>query len=1088
MERPSKPRRTPWQRCRRGFRWTRITCLSLVLGVLLLLTWLRWVGVPDWVRLRVVHELAQRGIAANFKSLRFDWFRGLVAQDLRVAWGGATGPRITIDEADLDLSPPPWPETRRLVRGLSIRRGTVRLPVLATNEPPGELRIDDLNAEVRFPAGDLWEVPRLSGHTLGIQVETHLALTNTAALRRRRTANAPKPDLAERMLFLRRLLREVEGWTLEGTPRLAVNLQADGDNPAASTGDLYLDIPGARLPQGTVRQLRLSLRTVPNTPTNEPSRLAGVLEIGDVQTGDGGLSGLSSRVELTVPPGDSLPTQAQWMAKLDHLFVRGLRLRDAELAVTNVWLNADAGDGTAPQRLASARVKTTIQTRAQRIEAAQVQGEPIVGQDVTATLDLAHGLERALPEALRFQVRVGELHGRPGDSGAVTLAGEYHRRATAEAAPAELGPWRFAWPYEGTNSLHLEQVKSPKLEVAAIHLDTRWNPPLLSLPRVEAQLYGGNLAATGSLQVLTREARLTARTTFDLHGIDALLGPRSRSNFVRYQWSSPPNFTGQGQAVLPAWTNRHPDWDGEVKPTVRLGGRFDVGAGSFKGVPFDRAESSIAYDGTYWTLPDLHTERPEGRQEIRVVYNEDTREYQVDAEGAVFPPVLKPVLGEQSAEVLDFFTFPEPVRAKLSIWGPWTEGTGQGIRGHVETRGFVFREQRFDRLVADVNYTNRFLAAAPVRLERDGRELLAEGVGYDFAGDLLTLTNVVSTLDHQVVAAAISPTFPEKLAPYRFNSPPKVRVDGSIRPRATESAALDFAITGGPFAFWRLSASEIESRLLWRGPSLYLTNIHAGFYGGTLEGHANFDLRDPAHGRYTFDARVRNASLGELLLEATRGKTNLAQGTFDLNLAVTSAETADVHSWDGDGWAELRDGQLWNTPIFGFLSPILNTLVPGLGNSRAKAANATFTITNGVIYTRDMTISSPPATLNYRGSIDFDQRVNAKVEAQVLNEMTGMGPLFGLVLRPLTKLFEFRVTGTLTDVHAAPLYVPRFLFLPLQPLKFLKDLLGGGNEKKNNPSTTPAPEELPVPPAAPAPASPSTTTPNLNPTPPPPPP
>lgn len=1070
MKRPVIPRRTGWHWCRRGFRWARITTLGSVLILLLLLTWLRFVGVPDWVRLRVVHELAQRGIVANFRSLHFYWFRGLVAEDLRVAWGGPTGPRVAIGEADLDLSPPPWPEARRLVRGLSVRRGTIVIPVLATNESPAELRIDDLTADVRFPAGDLWEVPRLSGHALGLQVDIRATITNTAALRRQPTS--PQPGESQRRnQLLRALLREVESWSLDGQPRLSVSLQADGRNPAATSGDLYLDVPAARLPRGEVRRLRLSLRTIPSGTTNTPTGHAGVLDIGELQTGDGGLSGLSSRLELSTPPGHTLPDLCVWQARLDHLFVRGLRARNASLSGTNRLLAADQLL-VATNALAQTRMETSLALQALRVEAGEVQGEPVVGEEFSAELQASHRLALAPPDALHFRAEARRLDGRPGSSGGLTLRGDFTPRTNPGPPPAELGWWNWGWPLEGRCSLHLTNLASPKLAIEQLHIEAEWQPPLLSLPRLEGVLYGGKLAAHGTLDLPSREARLSAESSFDPHGIDALLIERARTNFARYQWKTPPIFTGQGRVTLPAWTNREPDWKGEVKSTLRLDGRFRVGAGSFKTVPFDQAESSIAYDGTFWTLPDLRTERPEGRQDIQVVYNEDTREYRVDARGRVFPPVLKPVLGEQSALVVDLFQFPEPVDANLSIWGPWTEGTRQGIRGHVTAPRFVFRDQRFDRLEADVNYTNRFLAAGPVRLERDARELVAEGVGYDFATDLLQITNVVSTLDHRVVASAISPGFTEKLAPYRFSTPPRVRAEGSIRPRQPDSANLTFEIAGGPFAFWRLSASEIAARLQWQGNQLYLTNLEAGFYGGKLTGTASFDLQDPAHGRYVFDARVRQSSMGELLLEATRGKTNLAQGTFDLDLTVTSAETADVHSWDGYGRAELRDGQLWNTPIFGFLSPILNTLIPGLGNNRAKAATATFTITNGVIHTRDLVISCPPATLNYRGTLDFDQRVNAKVEAQVLTEVAGMGPLLGLVLRPVSKLFEFKATGTLSDVHAAPLYVPRFLFLPLQPLKFLRNLLRTGDERQDAAITNEPPNELSIPNPNPPPALP----------------
>jgi len=43
---------------------------------------------------------------------------------------------------------------------------------------------------------------------------------------------------------------------------------------------------------------------------------------------------------------------------------------------------------------------------------------------------------------------------------------------------------------------------------------------------------------------------------------------------------------------------------------------------------------------------------------------------------------------------------------------------------------------------------------------------------------------------------------------------------------------------------------------------------------------------------------------------------------------------------------------------------------------------------------------------------------------------------------PVTKLFEYKVTGTVGQPKAEPLYVvPKILLMPLQPFKTIKELL-----------------------------------------------
>ncbi len=154
----------------------------------------------------------------------------------------------------------------------------------------------------------------------------------------------------------------------------------------------------------------------------------------------------------------------------------------------------------------------------------------------------------------------------------------------------------------------------------------------------------------------------------------------------------------------------------------------------------------------------------------------------------------------------------------------------------------------------------------------------------------------------------------------------------------------------------------------------------------------------------------------------------------------------------GDG-----DGFLWDMPLFGIFSSALNAVMPGLGNSRVSGGSATFTLINSVIHTDDMEIRSPAMRLVYRGAIDFQGRVDARVEARLLRDAWVIGPLVSLVLSPLTKLFEYKVTGTLHEPQKEPLYIPKPLTFPLHPFRSLRELF---SEEKPN---TPPPTEKPPP-------------------------
>ena len=131
-------------------------------------------------------------------------------------------------------------------------------------------------------------------------------------------------------------------------------------------------------------------------------------------------------------------------------------------------------------------------------------------------------------------------------------------------------------------------------------------------------------------------------------------------------------------------------------------------------------------------------------------------------------------------------------------------------------------------------------------------------------------------------------------------------------------------------------------------------------------------------------------------------------------------------------------------------STVLNSIVPGVGNSKAEEGSATFIITNSIIRTRNLDIRASAMRLYYTGTVDFDANVNARMEASLFRDWWLPGKVFGLALTPLTKLLEYKVTGTLGNPKSQPLYMlPKVLLAPLHPIKALKDLFP--SEDRTNP-------------------------------------
>jgi hypothetical protein len=79
------------------------------------------------------------------------------------------------------------------------------------------------------------------------------------------------------------------------------------------------------------------------------------------------------------------------------------------------------------------------------------------------------------------------------------------------------------------------------------------------------------------------------------------------------------------------------------------------------------------------------------------------------------------------------------------------------------------------------------------------------------------------------------------------------------------------------------------------------------------------------------------------------------------------------------------------------------------------------------------------------------ENVHARVTAQLLRDTWVVGPLVSTVLWPVSKLFEYKITGTLKNPKGEPVYVPKLLLLPLHPIRTLEEMFPGGKTETNAP-------------------------------------
>lgn len=426
--------------------------------------------------------------------------------------------------------------------------------------------------------------------------------------------------------------------------------------------------------------------------------------------------------------------------------------------------------------------------------------------------------------------------------------------------------------------------------------------------------------------------------------------------------------------------------------------------------------------------------------------------YHCHIHGAFDPETVRPFLPAGNvARGFEIVKLTEPLALDADVNGRPDDYAGLAADGRVAVTNFTVRGETFGDVTAAFNYTNRVLDFSNLLMHTGAQMLAADAITLDFNRRMIYFTNGFSTADPQSVVRAIGPKTAEQMEPYHFLEPPTVRVNGQLPLRdmneGRDMADVDMkfdVIQGAPFEWLKFRTTNIVGTIHWQAQTLILTNVASALYGGEGNVFVNFDFR-PAHegADYQFMVDVTNVDL-HALTAGLSSLTNHLEGTLAGKLVVTHADTRDWRTWNGYGHAKLRDGLIWDEPIFGILSPVLNAVSPGLGSSRATDASAGFTITNGVIFTDSLEIRATMAQLQYAGTVDMAGNVNMRVNALLLRNTPVIGWWVSSITGPFTKLFEYHVTGTLENPRSDLVYIPKFLLMPLHPLRSIQDLFPGG--------------------------------------------
>jgi len=990
-----------WRKCRLAFRCVRFTVWGLVLLLLLAFAWFNTIGLPDFLKTRLVTALHDRGVQLEFSRMRLRLAHGLVCDNVRVGTGQGTPDSVlAAREVQLRINYPALLHFRLQVDGLVVRNGRLSLAVA----PGNWLAVTNLQGQLRILPEDTWSLDEFTGVFAGVTFKLAGEVAHAPECRNwKMFAGAKTAGRGGAPSSLQNFSDALNQIHFRGKPE--VNARLDGDARDVHSFALRVSgrAPNVDTPWCSGRDLEFAVRV--SAPTNAPPAADPAWDFWT----------------------NLQPFRIQWLA----------RAIDLKSATLNLEAIDSAGEWSAPNlalnkcalKLAQGNLDVTAKL-------------DIARPEVTFTADSAfdfHALSKVLPAKVRAGLRQVTWTGYPklGVNGSLAVpAWTNHGAAWSENLESRL---RLRGDLAVTNLLLAGRVPFDSVRSRFNYSDGTWN--LLDL-----ELSRGRTA----LEVSATETESNG----DFH---LVVGGKLDADMVRPLLATTNAIQSFGLLTFRQPVSLVLEAAGNLREsTLRLRGDLAVTNLLLAGrVPLDSVRSRFNYSDGTWNLLDLELSRGRTVLEVSGAETESNEDFHCVVGGKLDADMVQPFLATTNAvQGFGVLTFRQPVALTLEAAGNLRDFSSLTATGRVVATDFAIRGQWEDSLVTTLSYTNLIVDFYhPVLVRSDGAEQFsADKATLDLSGQRLFLRGGQGHVLPAAVGEAIGPQTAAIMEPYHFLAIPSATVEGCIPLKfrdgnlVTADADLEFHVLGNvPFGWRKFQTPAITGTIHWLGHNLILTNVVADCYSGTAHGWAVFDVETPGDGTdFSFFMQGTNVDFNAMG-RALWSPTNELRGSLSGQLRVTSANSSDWRTWNGYGQAQLLNGLLWDAPVLGSMSSVLHKLTPrlDLGNSRATEGTGGFTVTNGVIFTDSLEIRSLTMRFDYVGTVDLQENVSARAKAQLLRNTPVIGEFFSTLLSPVSKALECEVTGTLDQPKI------RLLYNPFHPIRTM--------EKIFSPSTTDIP-------------------------------
>jgi hypothetical protein len=278
------------------------------------------------------------------------------------------------------------------------------------------------------------------------------------------------------------------------------------------------------------------------------------------------------------------------------------------------------------------------------------------------------------------------------------------------------------------------------------------------------------------------------------------------------------------------------------------------------------------------------------------------------------------------------------------------------------------------------------------------------------------------------VKQLIGPFFVRALDFTHFRGPAVIGARGHVE-NDRPGTRLQVDIEAEQAALHWFNSDRLTLQLGVEDSTYRFSNVLARAYGGALTGTVVLVLSSNAPPAYEVAAGATNLQLAALIKAVRPDDPGEQQGRVAASVHLSGLAGEGLgSSVTGTGRVSVTDGQLSRIRLLGGLSSLLSAIAPGLGMASQTGFESDFVIRKGRCETQDAMLSGSVLSIRVTGAYFFDQRVKFVVEVKPLRGGS-VATVLRWVTSPITRLFSFRLTGTLADPQWRPNNLPKEMFL-----------------------------------------------------------